>query len=226
MAYVAITSNLVNSVRNNIVHLCTAETRTAPDPSQLIQELKRDSSVVQRVIDRLWEPERDLRERLSRYDREIDLRLVAVRPYYDETNSTTTHTAIELDFGKHKVPCFATVVGSGYYPRVDLRVTEDFDARLVEVFDQLAVRREIDNRWEAVAEQVVKFLESCKSLNEAVKLWPDVTRYLNRDHKERLEHNAPKKAKEESSAIAALKAMDFDTINASTVLARMSGAKV
>jgi hypothetical protein len=82
----------------------------------------------------------------------------------------------------------------------------------------------ITTKWDKVETQVVEFLESCKSLNEAIKLWPDVALYINEDYMDRLGDKAKKKKAAESKALEALKSIDTDLAVSAYVGARFSGA--
>lgn len=77
------------------------------------------------------------------------------------------------------------------------------------------------HRWRKVADQIKTFLGKCKSLNEAIKLWPQIEMYIPEQYMRKVKE---KKAiyKTESKASEALKDLDVDTLTASAVIARMS----
>lgn len=86
-------------------------------------------------------------------------------------------------------------------------------------------KAEIEDRWKGVKCKVVSFIGVCKSLNEAVKLWPDVVTYIDQDDLDRL---ATKREKPEKSSRAAeaLAALDTDELMGAAVIARLSGAEL
>jgi hypothetical protein len=86
-------------------------------------------------------------------------------------------------------------------------------------------KAEIEQRWNGVKNKVVSFINVCKSLNEAVKLWPDVVTYIDQDDLERL---ATKREKPQAStrAAEALAALDTDELMGAAVIARLSGAEL
>lgn len=86
--------------------------------------------------------------------------------------------------------------------------------------------REIDARWFKVRGQVLSFLESCKSANEAVKLWPDVKMYFDQEDIERLEAKTIRSGTAESEAAKKLAELDTNGLTSAAVIARMSGAQV
>lgn len=227
MAYVAITDRLINDVERKINSMRSAETAGVPNVDNIRAEILKDPAVMALCIDKLWEREKDLRDRLSKYNKKGQLKLTVVHDYVTESGEKKRikiFNARELPT-TDAIPCLADT-GDGYYKYAAVTLPETFDPRCTTIAEAEKQLEEIKGRWDAVETQVKNFLRSCKSLNEAVKLWPDVTRYIPKEDMERLEKNAPKQQKEASKALEALKAMDFDTINASTVLARMAGAKV
>ena len=93
---------------------------------------------------------------------------------------------------------------------------------LVELKKWLDTQDEIEQRWRKTTKDVTGFLEKCKSLNEAVKLWPDVEAYIDGFDMSRV--NAKKEKTEKvNEAMEALKSLDTDTLTANAVIARISG---
>ena len=67
----------------------------------------------------------------------------------------------------------------------------------------------------------MKFLEACKSLNEGLKLWPDLKYYIPEQYLKKVAEKVEKK-KRPSEALDALKEIDVDQIVANAVMARMA----
>ena len=86
--------------------------------------------------------------------------------------------------------------------------------------------KEIEARWKNVTEQVLSFLQSCKSANEAVKLWPDVKMYFDQHDINRLEIKNVRNNTTESEAAKKLAELDTTSLTSAAVIARMSGAQV
>lgn len=84
-------------------------------------------------------------------------------------------------------------------------------------------RMEIAHRWRNAKNKVTHFLENCKSLNEAVKTWPDIALYVDKGDLVRLEAKR-EKAEKSSAAKEALASMNVDELVGAVVIARMSGA--
>ena len=83
---------------------------------------------------------------------------------------------------------------------------------------------DIKMRWNKVRDEVSAFLLKCKSLNEALKLWPDIKHYIPADYMERVNKKSEKAAAKESEAMEFLKNMDTDGALAALVMARMATA--
>jgi hypothetical protein len=223
--YVPITKPLKDEVFRTIDRLQRAEAATATPHQTLFTEVVRDPVVQANIINLLWAPETDLRARLSKYDqpRTVYVNFKDLEPTENPDGSVSikeTNLRVSVNL---EVPCFC---GNS---SIHLEVPVGIDPRMAEVLRLVKIESEIKTRWENVKQQVLNFLESCKSLNEAVKLWPDIKRYLPADAIEKLERKTERAAKAvegESDALKALRNIDMDAVNTSTVLARMAGARV
>lgn len=70
------------------------------------------------------------------------------------------------------------------------------------VFEQLKARCEVATRWEETGKKVKEFLQTCRSLNQAVKIWPELSNFLPEDRRNRLEEDNKPKAKKERTTPA------------------------
>jgi hypothetical protein len=83
-----------------------------------------------------------------------------------------------------------------YYSKTDSDLTLDFvralpeetvgRAELLQRWEESIIALEIDTKWGKVETDITEFLNKCKSLNEAVKLFPNVTMYIHSEDIERL----------------------------------------
>jgi hypothetical protein len=87
-------------------------------------------------------------------------------------------------------------------------------------------QRDAQNRWSAVEKQVLQFLRNCKSLNEGLKLWPDLRMYIPPSYLKRVERKVERSKSESNAAVDALKSMNTEEIVAAAVIARMSTGAV
>lgn len=220
MAYVAISRDLLNDVDQNLRGMYFAELNAQKEPDAISRELGVDTEFSEKVLNLLWEPMKDIRDRLEPYNSRASLRCKVNIQNGDVTEEI--HLAsIETKQG----PCFAKREGYGR-EYILINCTNMEDPRIAEFIQLREQRKEIQDRWDKVREQVKTFLNASKSLNEALKLWPDLRRYVPLNYLKRVDQKAEKKVREESAALAALKALDIDAVNASTVLARMAGARI
>lgn len=92
------------------------------------------------------------------------------------------------------------------------------------IYDWAKQHYEIDTRWTKVRRQVQDFLESCKSLNEATKLWPEVQLYVDPEDMARLDVKKAARVPQESEAAKVLAQLNTDELVGAAVIARMSEA--
>jgi hypothetical protein len=109
-----------------------------------------------------------------------------------------------------------------YAPDID---APESDTRFAEVRMRLIQVNEVYKRWKSVKEQVIDFLSECKSLNEAVKLYPDIVHYVPATVLSKLNEQKVRAAKDVSAAAAKLAEMDTTALSAAPVLARITGHK-
>lgn len=221
MAFVGITAQMCNEVRNKIQDMSRAEiAQLGESPAQSIQ-ITGDEPWLK---DMVWEGHANLIEVLPpkwlHKPESADL-------YFYATLSTGKEKHIAnkrmRDFDKFPLP---PIYRNSNYPIVSVY----FGDNVPEVFKDTVVfmekRSEIEQRWQKVMDNVGKFLQNCKSLNEALKLWPDLRIYIPQHYIDRVNKKSERKEKQESNAAAVLAEIDTNEIHASAVIARMSGAQI
>jgi hypothetical protein len=95
-------------------------------------------------------------------------------------------------------------------------------AELLERMQLVKQVHEIDKRWQKVAADVDSFLKKCKSLNEGVKLFPNIRAYIGAKDLERLDVKPPPKA-ERQDIVAGL---DTEALTASAMAFKLMGQKI
>jgi hypothetical protein len=85
--------------------------------------------------------------------------------------------------------------------------------------ERIELNAEIKARWAKVEGDIMAFLGKCKSLNEALKLWPGVKMYIPREYIERVERKVERKVREKEI----LDDTPVDTLTAAAIAARLSG---
>jgi hypothetical protein len=227
MAFVAVTDRRVSDIRRNIRRLKDMEKAPFKEPEKPI--LTGDEE----FILKLWGPLLDT-EFCKRAKPEMDEPAFRHPDLVIKRERAITCTVKDEDGAVLAAPSVS--VPGGMLPLWTFTDRHDgtyaYSAR-VEVsrqdhsyFDQLLTHeshiKEIDARWQLVENQITGYVRECKSMNEAVKVWPEVRRYLAIDDLAKIDEKAEAKKKEPSKAMERLKAIDFDTINQSLVLARMA----
>lgn len=83
---------------------------------------------------------------------------------------------------------------------------------------QANTAREIQLKWDKVSRQVIDYLEACKSINEAVKLMPNIKLYLDKDVIERLERKSERSG--DKPAVIPIPTQD---VTAAAMAAKLTG---
>lgn len=115
------------------------------------------------------------------------------------------------------------------YHRKESHVVENFDIHpaVRKAFDTSKAILCIVEKWKAVEEKVKTFLESTKSVNEAVKLWPELRTFLAVEDQRRLDKEGTTKKARESRIDEARKVLaeiDTQSIVADVVGIKLSAA--
>lgn len=206
--FVGITKTLLSSVEHKIGVMKEAELASVPATSVAYQGTEPW------VLPLLWGPYLELRTKMPS-DWKSQIKQCAVGVAYKN-----------LEF--RVIINFANPVESppGYGGYGPAKVLGTLDASLVqEYLDNVIERNEIKAKWDKVAEDINRFLQRCKSLNEALKLWPQVAAYIPQDYLAKIDEKREKK-QSKSNAAEALKSLDTEGLTAAAVTARILGAKV
>jgi len=216
MAYVAISNQLTDEVRSKINRMREAELSTLPPSNESIafSYLPQDYEAL------VWGEHLSLRSAIP---------LTWMR-YVDEIRGSTeflhngrTHKAhLYVKVGsKFAAPPIANA--SSY--RADI-VMPDTHPDMVALIERTKQALDINEKWNALGSKIRDFLKNCKSLNEAVKLWPDVRVYIPDSYMKRMLVKSERTAEKISKASEFLKQIDTDEAIAAAVTARMAGAKL
>lgn len=85
--------------------------------------------------------------------------------------------------------------------------------------DRMELNNEIKAKWSKVEQDVLLFLGKCKSLNEALKLWPGVKLYIPSEYIRRVEHKVERKVREKEIK----ESVATDELTAAAIAARLAG---
>lgn len=138
-------------------------------------------------------------------------------PPYAETSYRYTHNQRETKVGV-EVP-FEAVQAAANNPDNPMHFLA---TRLMAVVAYEQQTRSIRRQWEARAAGLLEFFGKCKSLNEALKLWPECRMYVPKDYLETADMPVVR-PKAVSRKEAVLKSIDTEGITAAAVAARLQG---
>lgn len=212
MAYVAINPAFLDRVRDKIHGMCDAEIKTLG--STPVPAITPASNV---FLDVVWGE---------------DKHLLPILP--DKWKHSHHEFRLTIVVGGHEFMTrfdtknFGIVFppDTSWYDEYKMDANEALEHHeLAELAKHCVAEAEIIDRWARVETKVLGFLRECKSLNEAVKLWPDVAMYIDKNDIERLETKR-EKAVNSSRAAEALAALDTDELMGAAVIARLSGAEL
>ncbi len=214
MAYVAVSQSLRDAVRGLIDSKREKETRLIPKPNASAQVRGDDPDYLQAV----WKEHMSLMPMLPRaWLGEVDSG--AMRASHDHTlpngEVISMRSTVSLSFSPRMyVPPKHSVYS------VHIEVSPDHPL-MVDVVAYDKQVRDINDRWQKVEADVLRFLDGCKSLNEALKLWPDIRIYVPTQYLHKAEEKTAKAKAAESKAMEILKEIDVDHAVSSAVMVRM-----
>jgi hypothetical protein len=93
-------------------------------------------------------------------------------------------------------------------------------AELLQRWDDAVIEKAIDARWAKVETDITEFLNKCKSLNEAVKLFPGVRMYIHYEDIERLE----RKLERPTQRAKIVEDVDTEGLTAAAIAAKLAAA--
>ena len=210
MAYVGISQSLLSDVRRNIHRMKEQELNTLPHYETSISLTPMDKVQVEMYEKLLWGEHYALKDVIPmEWRTELhELRVTAV----DEQQLAK----IDIKF----VPALMAPPTVNKYG-TSLKVDKDWPG-VAELFIAYEVRRECNARWDKIKADVGNFLQASKSLNSALKMWPDLRVYIPADYLSRIEVKVSRVVSNDAAEI--LKSIDTDTAVSSAITSRFIGA--
>lgn len=93
-------------------------------------------------------------------------------------------------------------------------------SELLQRWDECLVELVINDRWDKIEKDILEFLDKCKSLNEAVKLFPGVRMYLLDEDIERLDRKIERTAQRKQI----VNEVDTEGLTAAAIAAKLAEA--
>jgi hypothetical protein len=212
MAYVAISGELKENVKEQIKNLQRKDSGSIPAVSSGITL----DTIPDDLKDKVWGEHRHLEAMMPKEWKAFRDGL-SLKVRYVLEDGIVRETNFEVTVSAH----FACPPNTRPYS-FSIEVDEHYPL----VAEFLVYRKkvaEVDARWDKVRTDVLKFLENCKSLNEAIKLWPDIRIYIPKHYIERIEKKAERSVST-NSALDILKGIDTDGAVAAAIGARLASA--
>jgi hypothetical protein len=227
MAYVAISDKLMQAVSSHMDRMERKELQALPEPKLELEEVEYD------IIERkMWGEHYPLKTQIpADWLRKCNSVNVILRKQPTETDtlqyhhitSVTTSRVLIVPPSGHKFAKTVDISTSydGTVNRIGICASH-FDApKFTEARARIATISEVQQRWNKVQQDVRKFIEEAKSLNEAVKLWPQVSLYIPAEYLNKVNEKR-EVSKSASRAAEILKEIDTNAAIASATLSRMA----
>lgn len=220
MAHVAISRDFLNRVDNKIDRMQAAELKAIGAEPKVV--MPTESQV---MLETLWGANLHLRKQIpDTWRNRSNCARVHFNTKTTRLNSdgetvpvsmsvTVQPTAGEFDFPPDANWHTARMLSDRDHP----------DFREVVAYGD--AKAEIEIRWHTVRTKVTEFFKSCKSMGEAVKLWPDCKVYIDDEDIKRFEKKVVKTASQDSDAAKVLAGLNTDELMGAAVVARLSGAQ-
>lgn len=222
MAYVAISNQLTYDVDRKIDQLKSTEVNALTRPDNHATVPTNDPYITALV----WGEHLHLKDQMpdawKTKASQID---VSFRVKRDHDSNMANFTFNTYGQDQFELPYASNRNG---YSNMNITLTDEAQVPpIMQPILQWTIQRtDIESNWNGIKMQVNEFLKNCKSLNEALKLWPDLRIYIPKQYLDRMEKNSPsaKKAAEENAALKVLQSIDTDFVVAAAVGARLASA--
>lgn len=213
MAFVGISDTLVSEVRGNIRTMYQKEAASLGDRPAI--NLIGDESFIAEALNELWNDAPHLQAQMPKdWCRAWD----SIRLHLTVTDANlqkSLDVKLPVTFHgppKHTAVPVANVTGTS---------VEDIPEILFDYVRHEINLRDVADRWNKVEKDISNFLRECKSLNEALKLWPDLRVYIPQHFLTRVD-TKPERNKTVSAAASALQNIDTSAAMSAAVIARMA----
>lgn len=223
MAYVSISNGLLDSTRSNTVKMRDKEKALHTVPPESCTVPDNDGNMTALI----WGSHQHLRDQMPDSWKMNPGKITLRISYKTDPAAEKNYTVDFQVMATAGFPCPRTDESNSAYYGYITKVNEDsylLPQGAKELVAHRKVMREIDDRWEAVRDKVRQFLISAKSLNEALKLWPGLSLYIDQDYLDRvaLKQTSEKREKPKTSAEELLGTLDVDTLTAAAVASKLT----
>ena len=221
MAYVAISNGLISSTERNIRDMRNKEKEAVPAVPESGNVPDNDANMTALI----WGDHQHLCKQMpddwKARPGKITLRVgfSMGEAYGDRQYAADFQVTAPSGF---EVP--RTENSSSYYGYIH-KVEEDSHLLPQGARDLVAYRKqmhEIDHRWSDVETKVRQFLNASKSLNEAIKVWPGLSLYVNKEYLDRVNNKSTPREKTKSDVETLAASIDLDSLTAAAVASKLT----
>jgi hypothetical protein len=216
MAYVAISNNLVQSTQANINKMRDKEKAAVTAPPERVSVSNKDANLELLI----WGDHLRLRDQMPNEWKKAYNRINARIQYEWAPENTAQFEFVFESVDPIEVPQSNE---NSYYGH-NIIVPESshlLPPQARAALEHQKFCRQTDAKWQDVRAKVTQFLESAKSLNEALKLWPALALYISDEYIDRVNNN-PKREKVASKAEEILASISIDDLTAAAVASKLT----
>ena len=215
MAYVSISKDLLADVKHKIHTMQSKQIEQVAFPAASLSVYPDDPI----ALELIWGSYLHLKAQIpdAWCTTASTLRLQANSVAADGSTFQSSFDVVVAGSSKFRVP---QGIASGY-SSINIGVAEDYPLLTERVAYNKQIKA-ITSEWKKISDSVLKYMQSAKSLNEAIKLWPAIALYVPEQYLIRVESKAKKTEVTMSAAQAMLANLDTDSITAAAVVSRMS----
>lgn len=214
MAYVAISSALIDNTMNNIDKMCDKERNQLGEVPNDIR-VDPDDHLAMGLA---WGKYMHLRDT---FDEDLTQSVDHITLNIELTDlATTVAFYVRSTHDRFVVPNYR----SNGYNSMSRKIDQTHSFAMTVAAAHVAHQRQriaINAKWKAIKEQVKEFLNAAKSLNEALKLWPALALYINDQYINRVNSNTAR-SQTVSKAADILASIKTDEITAAAVSVKLT----
>lgn len=216
MAYVAISLALINSTTNNIIKMRDKEKSSIPAVAERTSTHNKDANLELLV----WGNHLHLRDQMPEEWKATCNRINA-RIDYEWAEGKKSNFDFTFECADPiEVPRCDNHSYYGHQVKVDAN-NHLLPQQARDAIEYNKFLRVTDDKWSDIKSKVTRFLESAKSLNEALKLWPALALYIADEYIARV-NNSPKREKMASKAEEIMASISIDDLTAAAVASKLT----
>lgn len=216
MAYVAISAALINATQNNIIKMRDKEKETVPSVAERISTHNKDANLELLV----WGNHLHLRDQMPE-EWKATVNRVCARIHYEWAEERKASFDFTFECADPiEVPRTDNHSYYGHQIKVDA-TSHLLPQQARDAIEYNKFLRVTDDKWSDIKSKVTQFLESAKSLNEALKLWPALSLYISDAYIDRVNNNT-KREKVASKAEEIMASISIDDLTAAAVASKLT----